>query len=151
MHLLELLVPVMVERSPVGRPHLRRHLQRGAEHYRFFVATIGVAIVHLADEHPIKVHPALVKASGHPQLQIGVERVVLHGAVRSRVHLGVRAAHPPPKSAPLLSPPPPPAPAICIITLAGPNSRAIPITVSSSSGVRRGRRPATGGSPTARS
>ena len=95
--LLELLVPVTVERSPVGRPHLRRHLQRGAEHYRFSVVTIGVPIVHLADEHPIKVHPALVKASGHPQLQIGVERVVLHGAVGSRVHLGVRTVHRSPK------------------------------------------------------
>src|SRR5260370_42574941 len=38
-----------------------------------------------------------------------------------------------------------------MITLAGPSSRAIPISVSSSCGVRRGRRPATGGSPTVRS
>ena len=38
-----------------------------------------------------------------------------------------------------------------MITLAGPSSRAIPISVSSSFGVRRGLRPATGGSPTARS
>src|SRR5882672_2534309 len=38
-----------------------------------------------------------------------------------------------------------------MITLAGPSSRAIPISVSSRCGVRRGRRPATGGSLTARS
>src|ERR1700744_499496 len=38
-----------------------------------------------------------------------------------------------------------------MITLAGPSSRAIPIRVSSSFGVRRDLRPAIGGPPTARS
>src|ERR1700760_4945357 len=38
-----------------------------------------------------------------------------------------------------------------MITFAGPSSRAIPINVSPSCGVRRCRRPATGGSLTARS
>src|SRR6202012_2367096 len=50
-----------------------------------------------------------------------------------------------------ITPYPTPGLASCMITLAGPSSSAIPIKVSPSCGVRRGRRPATGGSPTARS
>jgi hypothetical protein len=54
---------------------------------------VGILVVELADENAVDIHRTLVQTRPDPQLQVEVERVVLHRAIGGGVDLRVSAIH----------------------------------------------------------
>ena len=91
--LLQRFLPIPIERGAVLRPHVLRYLQRGADRHPLAIMPLRGLLIHLADEQPVHVYPALVQARTDPQLKVTVERVVFDRTFVGRIDLRVSPIH----------------------------------------------------------
>jgi hypothetical protein len=86
----EIRGPVRVEGAPVGGPHRFGHLEGGAQPGAQAIESVGGRLVHRAVHALVQIQGSPVQAGRDPQLQRGVEGVVVHRAGGRRVDLAMR-------------------------------------------------------------
>jgi len=74
--LVERALLVLIECDPIRRPHALRHLQRGTQPLGVAIDDGSGGVIQRTVQELVLINEVAVQTGSHPQLELGVKRVV---------------------------------------------------------------------------